>query len=43
MGPVKLVLSRVEITNLLELVLGSCSELVLMWAEHVNLTYAVLM
>ena len=25
------VLSRVEITNLLKLVLGSCSELVLMW------------
>ena len=30
------VLSRVEITNLLKLVLGSCSELVLIWAEQVN-------
>ena len=37
------VLSRVEITSLLKFVWGSCSELVLMWEEHVNLTYPVLM
>ena len=36
------VLSRVEITSLLKFVWGS-SELVLMWEEHVTLTYPVLM